>query len=74
MFRIDFYRRGVAAALFLTLQPGWLVLAVEFTTSYTDGGNWNSIYGQGFKASMTPSPNPGLTAHGYCEFGPLPVL
>jgi hypothetical protein len=35
--------------------------AVEFTTSYTDGGNWNSIYGQGFKASMTPSPNPGLT-------------
>lgn len=47
-----------APALFLVLAPS--AHAISFTTSYTDGGNWNSIYGQGFKASIAPNPDPGL--------------
>jgi hypothetical protein len=62
MIRITLNGAALAAALIFTLQLVDSASAVEFTTSYTDGGNWNSIYGQGFKASMTPSPNPGLTA------------
>jgi hypothetical protein len=61
MIRITSNGAVLAAALIFTLQLVDSAAAVEFTTSYTDGGNWNSIYGQGFKASMTPSPNPGLT-------------
>jgi hypothetical protein len=37
-------------------------MAVEFTTSYQDGASWNSLYGQGFKASINSSPNPGHAA------------
>lgn len=33
-----------------------------FTTSYTDGGNWQTLYAQGFRPSLTPSPDPGLAA------------
>jgi hypothetical protein len=62
MFRLISIGAALVAALFSTLQLVGPASAVEFTTSYTDGGNWNSVYGQGFKASMTPSPNPGLTA------------
>ena len=34
--------------------------AVSFTTSYTDGGSWNRCTRQGFKASVAPTPDPGL--------------
>jgi hypothetical protein len=43
---------GAAAAL-----PAW---AVTFTSSYTDGGTWRTLFAQGFKPSVNPSPNPGL--------------
>ena len=36
--------------------------AATFTTSYTDGGSWNTVYGQGFSPSVSPSPNPGISA------------
>jgi hypothetical protein len=36
--------------------------AAEFTTSYTDGGSWNTVYVQGFRPSLTPTPNPGSAA------------
>jgi hypothetical protein len=47
------------------LSIGWFsvcsaALAVPFTTSYTDGNSWNSLYGQGFSPSELPSPDPGL--------------
>jgi hypothetical protein len=32
--------------------------AVSFTTSYTTGGTWRTIYAQGFKASVSPTPDP----------------
>jgi hypothetical protein len=35
-------------------------LAISFTNSYTDGGTWRTIYAQGFKASVSPNPDPGL--------------
>jgi hypothetical protein len=31
-----------------------------FTTSYLNGGTWNTIYAQGFSPSLAPSPAPGL--------------
>ncbi len=52
----------LVVALLLTAATVRPAHAVTFTTSYTDGGNWNSVYGQGFKASYTPNPDPGLTA------------
>ncbi|MFO0789266.1 MAG: hypothetical protein U0805_07405 [Pirellulales bacterium] len=36
--------------------------AITFSNSYTDGGTWRTIYAQGFKPSVSPSPNPGLAA------------
>src|SRR6185503_547212 len=34
-------------------------LAVSFTTSYTAGGTWRTVYAQGFRANVTPTPDPG---------------
>src|SRR5262245_21180070 len=34
--------------------------AITFSNSYLDGGSWRTIYAQGFKASVSPNPNPGL--------------
>ena len=36
--------------------------AAPFTTSYTDGGTWNTVYAQGFSPSIAPNPNPGSAA------------
>ncbi len=38
------------------------VLAVEFTSSYTDGETWNQLYAQGFKPATDASPAPGHDA------------
>jgi hypothetical protein len=45
------------AAVGLVVVPAH---AITFTNSYTDGGSWRTIYAQGFKASVSPNPNPGL--------------
>jgi hypothetical protein len=49
----------VAAALSI-----WTVRAeaVTFTSSYTDGNSWNSLYAQGFSPSEMAAPNPGLAS------------
>lgn len=62
MIRFSRSSATLAFALAVCLACGSVARAVSFTTSYTDGGNWNAVYAQGFKASMTPSPNPGLAA------------
>jgi len=36
--------------------------AAPFTTGYTDGGTWNTVYAQGFSPSIAPNPNPGSAA------------
>jgi len=51
---------AVLAAV-VALTPAHLA-AAPFTTSYTDGGSWNTIYVQGFSPSVTPNPSPGLAA------------
>jgi hypothetical protein len=38
------------------------VQAAVFTTSYTDGGSWNTVYAQGFSPAIAPNPNPGSAA------------
>ena len=35
--------------------------AGTFTTSYTDGGTWNTIFAQGFSPSLLASPDPGYS-------------
>jgi hypothetical protein len=35
-------------------------VADAFTSSYTDGSSWNTLYGQGFSPSEAATPNPGL--------------
>jgi len=55
-------RSGFVAALALwSALSSRHTVAVPFTTSYTDGGSWNSLYGQGFSPFETPNPDPGLT-------------
>jgi hypothetical protein len=35
--------------------------AAPYTVSYTDGGNWQTLYVQGFNTSLGSTPNPGLS-------------
>lgn len=35
-------------------------VAGPYTVSYLDGGNWNTVYVQGFNTSLGASPNPGV--------------
>jgi hypothetical protein len=35
-------------------------LAAPYTVSYLDGGNWQTLYVQGFNSSLGATPNPGL--------------
>ncbi len=53
-------RRAVAALSISLAAPGSGAWAVPFTTSYTDGASWNSLYAQGFSPSEAATPNPGL--------------
>jgi hypothetical protein len=32
---------------------------VSFTSSYTAGGTWRTVYAQGFRPNVTPTPDPG---------------
>jgi hypothetical protein len=59
MTRLRLFSAAAPIMAFLLLGYGQSALAVEFTTSYQDGGSWNSLYAQGFKASMNPNPDPG---------------
>jgi hypothetical protein len=34
--------------------------AADYTTSYLDGGSWNTVYTQGFSTSLGASPDPGV--------------
>lgn len=36
--------------------------AAPYTVSYLDGGNWQTLYAQGFNSSLGATPNPGLSA------------
>jgi len=36
-------------------------IAVAYTVSYLDGGNWQTLYVQGFNTSLGATPNPGLS-------------
>jgi hypothetical protein len=53
-------RRALAALSISSAVLSGAASAVPFTTSYTDGASWNSLYGQGFSPSELPSPDPGL--------------
>lgn len=37
-------------------------VAAPYTVSYMDGGNWQTLYAQGFNSSLGATPNPGLSA------------
>jgi hypothetical protein len=45
---------AVALSFFLSIDRP--AQADPFTVSYTDGGSWNRVYGQGFKASQGATP------------------
>lgn len=51
---------------YLAVLVGSLVLAGgnsaqgAFSTGYSGGGSWNTVFAQGFSPSLSPSPNPGL--------------
>jgi hypothetical protein len=50
----------VAAVVATSLAASALsAFAVSFTTSYTAGGTWRTVYAQGFRANVTPTPDPG---------------
>jgi hypothetical protein len=47
----------VATLVLSTLPVG----AQSYSVSYTSGGNWNTVYAQGFSTFLGASPDPGLT-------------
>jgi hypothetical protein len=50
----------VAAVVATSLAASALpASAISFTTSYTAGGTWRTVYAQGFRPNVTPSPDPG---------------
>ena len=55
-------KMGVRAAVLMAVScaASLPAHAITFSNSYTDGGSWRTIYAQGFKASVSPTPNPGL--------------
>src|SRR5688572_16656576 len=52
---------AVAAAVAL-LSGAERSQAAVFTTSYTAGGSWNTVYVQGFNPSLSATPDPGIGA------------
>src|SRR3954466_11293175 len=40
---------------------GSIAGAAPYTISKTDGGNWQTLYVQGFNSSLGATPNPGLS-------------
>jgi hypothetical protein len=52
----------LAAAVVLILAASVMpAIAVAYTVSYLDGGNWQTLYVQGFNTSLGATPNPGLS-------------
>jgi PEP-CTERM motif len=51
---------GICAAGILVVVPG--AMAGVFTTGQLSGSNWQALYAQGFSPSVTPTPDPGLSA------------
>ncbi len=50
----------VAAVAATSLAASALpAFAISFTTSYTAGGTWRTVYAQGFRPNVTPTPDPG---------------
>jgi hypothetical protein len=47
--------------LCLLVQANW-AFAATFTTGVTTGGNWQTLYVQGFSPSIAPTPDPGAAA------------
>jgi hypothetical protein len=59
MFRIARGKATFVVVLLLLSTCSLSAFAISFTTQYTDGGTWDSIFAQGFKASVSPTPDPG---------------
>jgi hypothetical protein len=49
---------GIMAVLFVGINS---VASATYTVSKTDGGNWQTLYVQGFNTSLGATPNPGLS-------------
>jgi hypothetical protein len=53
--------RWAAIAAVAVLACGAPALAAPYTVSYLDGGNWNTIFAQGFNTALGATPNPGFS-------------
>jgi len=49
---------GILAVVFAGISS---VASATYTVSKTDGGNWQTLYVQGFNTSLGATPNPGLS-------------
>jgi len=59
--RIPFALWALAgASCLLPASSAWADIA--FTTGVTTGGNWQTLYVQGFRPSIAPTPDPGVAA------------
>lgn len=55
---LSFRWAACAALAWLTTVPA--AFAVPYTVSYLDGGNWQTLFAQGFNTSLGATPNPGV--------------
>ncbi len=58
MTKKNFLAAGVVLIASAFVMPA---IAVAYTVSYLDGGNWQTLYVQGFNTSLGATPNPGLS-------------
>jgi len=54
------FQRWAVASAVAVLTCGTPLFAAPYTASYTDGGNWQTLYVQGFNSSLGATPDPGL--------------
>ena len=50
---------SLAVCALVTFVSLPLASAAPYTVAYTDGGNWNTVYAQGFSTSLGATPSPG---------------
>lgn len=57
---MSFFTRCAALAAVAVLVVVPLAFAGDYTVSYLDGSNWNTVFVQGFSTSLGATPNPGV--------------
>ncbi len=57
---MTYKKLGIAAVVIAIVVVGTAARGAPYTVSYLDGGNWQTLFVQGFNSSLGATPSPGL--------------